>query len=620
MNRMTKLSITLLALAAAGVASFYGFFFFRDNFSTHYPMKYVSATAFRAGEIPYWNPSDGGGQPLAGNPNALTFYPDNVLYLFLPAHMAFNLHFLLHLALAWFAMRALADSLLSRGHDGEQELVKRAGHDSARFAAWLYVLSGAVITACAFYNLIVAAALIPLAFLGIERRSAALLGISFGLMGLAAEPVTILGCAAGCAILASDRRAWLKAIAATPLALLIASPQLIAYSEIAREVERARGFSATTILNASLEPYRVVELMLGPLFRGGQPHLFLSLFIGLIAIPAMVRKSRYAVVACALLFFALGRFNPIAAAILPHLRVARYPEKLILPVVVAICALAALCFAASTRKRMWLIVTFVPSLAWAILTLPVDWFAPYVGGAPGAMRVEEPWHPGGRRVQVPFRTGGQTLSRSDYRARAADREPLFGVTQNLQYVLNRSGDSMHSLLSRVAVERYADTKNPAYVRIVSAPPAFVVPRARGVRSVQEAVARIEHGERGIAPMSLDGFVSPATGKIDRYAEGPESIRLTVTAPANMLVFVNQSYFDAWVALSDGRELRTMPLDLDRLGVVVPAGAHEVLLRFGRHRTSVMLAWIASWLAVITALVVSTGFRSAVATVGVLSES
>ena len=50
----------------------FGFFFFRDNFATHYPFKVVSATAWRAGSIPWWNPTDGGGQPLAGNPNALT--------------------------------------------------------------------------------------------------------------------------------------------------------------------------------------------------------------------------------------------------------------------------------------------------------------------------------------------------------------------------------------------------------------------------------------------------------------------------------------------------------------------------------------------------------------------
>ena len=174
----------LLIGTAIALISWFGFFFYRDNFSTHYPMKAVSAASFRAGEIPYWNFHDSGGQPLAGNPGAQTFYPDNVLYLFLPAHVAFNLHFLLHLAGAFFAMRALSRST---------------------FAATVYVLSGVVISSTAFYNFIVYAALIPFALYAAERRSWRLLGIACGLMGLAAEPVLIF--AAGIALV----------IVATPL-------------------------------------------------------------------------------------------------------------------------------------------------------------------------------------------------------------------------------------------------------------------------------------------------------------------------------------------------------------------------------------------------------------------
>lgn len=37
----------------------------------------------------------------------------------------------------------------------------------------------------------------------------------------------------------------------------------------------------------------------------------------------------------------------------------------------------------------------------------------------------------------------------------------------------------------------------------------------------------------------------------------------------------------------------MPLDIDRLGVVVPDGVENVTLRFGRHRTLVVAAWVIS---------------------------
>src|SRR5206468_12518057 len=105
-----RLTAALTGLVAALAISWFGFFFYRDNFSTHYPVKVISSRIFQAGEIPYWNFHDGGGQPLAGNPNTLTFYPDNFLYLILPAHVAFNLHFIIHLVAAWFAMRALSRS------------------------------------------------------------------------------------------------------------------------------------------------------------------------------------------------------------------------------------------------------------------------------------------------------------------------------------------------------------------------------------------------------------------------------------------------------------------------------------------------------------------------------
>src|ERR671928_1474379 len=150
------LMVSLLASDSICIIATVLFFYFRDNFSTHYPVKVISAAAWRAGEIPWWNFHAGGGQPLAGNPNTLSFYPDNVLYLLLPAHVAFNLHFLLHLALGWMAMRALTRS---------------------PFAAWMWVLSGMAVSAMSFYSLITAIALVPFAFLAAERRSATQMGL-----------------------------------------------------------------------------------------------------------------------------------------------------------------------------------------------------------------------------------------------------------------------------------------------------------------------------------------------------------------------------------------------------------------------------------------------------------
>ncbi|MCU1349409.1 MAG: hypothetical protein JWO56_2439 [Acidobacteria bacterium] len=575
MSRRTTLLIALAGLVLALLLASFGFFFFRDNFSTHYALKVLSAESFRAGEIPWWNRADGGGQPLAGNPNALTFYPDTALYAFLPAHVAFNLHFLIHLAAAWFAMRALVAELLRRK-------VPSASHSAATFAAWLYVLSGLAITATAFYNLIPAVALIPLALFGAERQSPLLLGSAFGLLALSGEPVTILGAAIAVAIVALDRMPILSIAASIAIAFVIGSPQLIAYAEIASEVERVRGFSAQTILNASLPPIRLLEVLIGPWFATG-PRLFLSLFVGLIAIPAILQRSRYTAVAATMLFLALGRFNPIAAALLPRIRIARYPEKFALPMIAALAVLAGLYFARTRWKRAWIAITFVPLAGWAFVTLPVDWFAPY-RTTPGAHR----------RLFLRNAPGGQELDRRDYRARAARREPLFGAVTGLEYVLNRSSDNMHSLLSRIAYERFAATRNPGYLRIATDPP-HLVSRAIGVGSVNEAVARIEAGQRGIVPAKFGALATPAAARITRIADTAQSIEIGVTTPGPAIVAIDQSYFTAWVVTSGGRELTTLPVDLDRLAVVVPAGTHEVVLRFGRHRTLVIAGWLASWL-------------------------
>src|SRR5260221_6079131 len=167
-ERFRRILIPVLLAAAGALVAGFGFFFFRDNFATHYPFKVVSAAAWRAGSIPWWNPTDGGGQPLAGNPNTLTFYPDNILYLLLPAHVAFNLHFLLHLLLGWFPIRALIQSHSPSPRRSGEKVPLSAAKGRMRgvatgapsFGATLWVLSGAAISALAFYNLVTAVALI----------------------------------------------------------------------------------------------------------------------------------------------------------------------------------------------------------------------------------------------------------------------------------------------------------------------------------------------------------------------------------------------------------------------------------------------------------------------------
>ncbi len=575
MSRSAQAAITTAVAITVALASFYGFFFYRDNFSTHYPIKVLSAQAFRSAEIPYWNFADGGGQPLAGNPNTLTFYPDNVLYLILPAHVAFNLHFFLHLALAFFAMRALARS---------------------DFGASIYVLSGIAISATAFYNLIVAVAMIPVAFLAAERRSPTLLGAAFGLLALAGEPVMIIGATIGVAILAIDRMRIRDFAMAIMTALIIASPQILAYVEIAPEVERSVAMSARTVLNASLHPIRIVEVFGGPIIGvlndpGGsfRARLFSTIFLGLIALPAIVRRSRYTAVAAVMLFLGLGYYNPIVAALVERvvaLRIVRYPEKFALPMIVALVVLAAAYFRETPWKRAWLLITIIPLLITAWRALPIDWFTPY------RLPRSEP-----RRVYVSSTiTAGALPARSEYRLRANADEPLFGAARGLRYVVNPSPEGMHSLRSRMAVERVQSGHRKSIALAAELPQAFFPARAIAGRNIYEETSLTEaFADPGTAVVPR--MVPTAPARVLAYRERGQRITIDIDASGPALLVVNQTYFSAW----DSR-FETLPVDIDRLGIVVPAGTTRVDLRFGRHHAAVIAAWMASSLLLLACLV------------------
>lgn len=599
-------AVTLVvALAAVAAAAWLGFFFFRDNFSTHYPVKVLSAASFRSFEIPYWNFHSGGGQPVAGNPNMLSFYPDNALYLLLPAHVAFNLHFLLHLGVAWLAMRALVST---RG----------GSRAAAHFAATVYALSGVAISATAFYNLTVTVAVVPLALLAVERRSARLLGVSFGLLLLAAEPVSLIGAAIAVAIAGFGKMRWTSVAVAVGIALAIGSPQLIAWGEIAAEVERLVSFPAPAVLVTSLTATRIAELFAIPwsaslMDGGGVPRLFSTVFLGIIALPALFRRSRYTIIAAAMVFLAAGRFNPVVVWLVTNFeatRVARYPEKFAIPLVAALVVLVAMYFDRTRFRRVWLVVTIVPLLWTTYRALPVDWYEPYRVAAPVAPR----------RVQLEGRPAPPGMdARSEYRMRARNLEPIFGAVAGRRYALNGSPDNMHSILSAVVQRRFENSSpelRRRYLRLLGCdvpaalPPASLPRRTVPARSLGEAVAGLEdpsfdEREAVVVPADLALF-RPAPGRVTRYAESGQSIHIDLTATGETLLFVNQSYFAAWVARAGGAELETLPLNVDRLGVRVPAGVTRVELRFGRRRGVVAAAWIASALLLAVAL-----FREAV---------
>jgi hypothetical protein len=313
-----------------------------------------------------------------------------------------------------------------------------------------------------------------------------------------------------------------------------------------------------------------------------------------------------------MLFLALGRYNPIVRTAIesaPSLRIARYPEKFSIALTIALVVLVAAFFDRLSRRWRiaWGAITFLPLAICIVRGAPVDWFAPYrVALMPPLMRIC-----GTQPIDW-----GSHPARQEYRYAVHTMPPVFGAVAGVRYATDRSPEGMHSLLSRIVAERAAGTPNEIrlrYLRICGCavdgalPMAWIVPRAIGVQSVNEEVQMIESGRfdehfGALAPSSFAGLTSPAAARITSYAESLQDIAISVSTPAQALLFVNQSFFTAWVARSGDRELTTLPLDIDRLGVVVPAGQQTIVLRFGRHRLAVVIGWIVSSLLLLAAAI------------------
>jgi hypothetical protein len=114
----------------------------------------------RAGELPLWNPYLNSGTPLLGNVIATIFYPVQWLFLLMPGPAAMAYEILLEFSLAGVGCYLYLRSL---------ELRTLA----AVLSALAYMFSGYMVARIVHFNLLAAAALLPLAFFCVRK---ALLG------------------------------------------------------------------------------------------------------------------------------------------------------------------------------------------------------------------------------------------------------------------------------------------------------------------------------------------------------------------------------------------------------------------------------------------------------------
>ncbi|HEY2945863.1 MAG TPA: hypothetical protein VGN09_25760, partial [Vicinamibacteria bacterium] len=367
-------ALALLPLAAGVLIVTY-----QDASMTHLPGKRATVEMVRAGTFPFLQPYASFGQPLAGNPNFGTFFPDTLLFLVLPLSVAFGAH---------FALAAAA------GFVGARRWARAEGIDSAPadVAAFAFVLSGVFVSTWKFYNSGMALAVAPwvvasaarLARGGSPRRGAVALGLSGALEVLAGEPVIALLTfllAGGRVVAASARglvRPRLSGLArGLLLAALLSAPQLLLTGQIFHGSSREqRPFPFVTATGTSVHPVRALEQVMpfpfgrpdltGPAgftghawFDNHSPYLW-TLHLGWATLALLLLFGRprtgpergfYAVAALAAML-SLGKYLPFAKKLYPFLSLdgrIRFPVKWWY--VVALCLVPLVGWAAQRWHR-----------------------------------------------------------------------------------------------------------------------------------------------------------------------------------------------------------------------------------------------------------------------------
>ena len=250
---------------------------YQDAIMTHLPAKAASVEQVRQGAFPFLGPYASFGEPLAGNPNFGTFFPDMLAFLVLPLPVAFGLRFALAAVLAYAGARRWAR-------------VEGAPRAAAEVAAAAFALSGVYVSTWRFFNSGLALALAPWVMAAAARVSArasgdarplrramAELALVAGLEILAGEPVIALmtfGLAGLRALMApaSRGRALVAAGLALALGAAIAAPQIASTAQVyATSTRSLAPFPYLLASNTSLTGARLLE-QVAP-FPFGRPDL-----------------------------------------------------------------------------------------------------------------------------------------------------------------------------------------------------------------------------------------------------------------------------------------------------------------------------------------------------------
>ncbi len=370
-------------------------FFERDLHVDWYPRIASIWRCLTSGSWPLWDPSIGFGQPLLADPGAQVMYPATWLALLLPVSASYTVFVLGHLLLT-----AVGTARLAR--------VLGAGTVGAPAAALLWVASGPLQSSLNLWHHFAGVAWMPWVLLGVDRLArrpglatgaslAAVLGLQV-LAGSADACAMTLVLASGWALvrvakgrarrpraartLAALGGAFVLAVGLTAVVwwpaaeVLSRSPR----RDLAEDVRTAWSVPAAGLLRlvVPLDPGRVPpEAGTWPLLYGSSRPPFLhSLYFGAVMLALAVaglswRRVRWRAAlllaggagALAVAMGPHGPVYPVLVALVPVLRIFRYPSKALLVVAFLLALAAGLGLAAIRRGR----TAGLPALAWLLL-------------------------------------------------------------------------------------------------------------------------------------------------------------------------------------------------------------------------------------------------------------
>ncbi len=355
----------------------------RDTDRVFAPVRSLVVEALRAGRLPLWNPHEGTGMPLFAEGMHSVLHPVSLLAAAIaPASTDF-------LLLAYLVMAAVGAFVLA--------LTLGTSTVAAAGAGIAFACSGYTASMTGNAVFLAGAASAPWVIAGAkvagdgarwgEVATAVATATAF-LSGDAQATIVAVAIGAALAFHAGGGRGLARATIGIAVGILLAGVQISATRSHLERTYRGLELLASEKEQWPLEPARVLELIIPGLFRGRldvrpfMPVFAESVYVGapvLVAAAAGVRQGRrrsgtpVALAAAFLLWAALGHHLGARQVldVLPIWNRFRYPEKLMAPLALCLCALAALGIDRIARER--LTPRQAAALAAASLATGVGW-------------------------------------------------------------------------------------------------------------------------------------------------------------------------------------------------------------------------------------------------------